>query len=90
MELEDIELIGIIDDNLSKQDKYLPGSGFEVKSTEQIKQILLKDEEARDFGVICFIFPWNLKAEIVQKLRSWIPNNSNAVVFFPIVEKVEI
>jgi hypothetical protein len=90
MELEDIELIGIIDDNLSKQDKYLPGSGFEVKSTEQIMQILLKDEAARDFGVICFIFPWNLKAEIVQKLRSWIPNNSNAVVFFPIVEKVEI
>jgi 2-polyprenyl-3-methyl-5-hydroxy-6-metoxy-1,4-benzoquinol methylase len=90
MELEDTELIGVIDDNLSKQDKYLPGSGFEVKSTEQIKQILLKDEVARDFGVICFIFPWNLKAEIVQKLRSWIPNNSNAVVFFPTVEKVEI
>jgi hypothetical protein len=90
MELEDIELIGVIDDNLSKQGKYLPGSGFEVKSTEQIKQRLLKDEEARDFGVICFIFPWNLKDEIVQKLHSWVPNNSNAVVFFPTVEKVEI
>jgi SAM-dependent methyltransferase len=90
MGLEDIDLIGVIDDNLSKQNKYLPGSGFEIKSTEQIKQIILKDEVSRDFGVICFIFPWNLKAEIVQKLHSWVPNNSNAVVFFPTVEKVEI
>lgn len=90
MELEEINLVGIIDDNISKQQRYLPGSGFEVKSTEQMKQLLLKDEAARDFGVICFIFPWNLKAEIVQKLHSWVPDNSNAVVFFPIVEKVKI
>ena len=90
MGLEDIDLIGVIDDNLSKQNKYLPGSGFEIKSIEQIKQIIFKDEVSRDFGVICFIFPWNLKAEIVQKLHSWVPNNSNAVVFFPTVEKVEI
>ena len=90
MELEEINLVGIIDDNISKQQRYLPGSGFEVKSTEQMKQLLLKDEVARDFGVICFIFPWNLKAEIVQKLHSWVPDNSNAVVFFPIVEKVKI
>jgi hypothetical protein len=55
-----------------------------------MKQVLLKDEAARDFGVICFIFPWNLKAEIVKKLHSWVPNNSNGVVFFPMVEKVEI
>jgi len=90
MELEEINLVGVIDDNISKQQKYLPGSGFEIKSTDQMKQLLLKDEAARDFGVICFIFPWNLKAEIVQKLHSWVPNNSNAVVFFPIVEKVKI
>ncbi len=90
MELEEINLVGVIDDNISKQQKYLPGSGFEIKSTDQMKQLLLKDEAVRDFGVICFIFPWNLKAEIVQKLHSWVPNNSNAVVFFPIVEKVKI
>jgi len=90
MDLEKIDLVGIIDDNLSKQNKYLPGSGFEIISTEQMKQVLLKDEAARDFGVICFIFPWNLKAEIVKKLHSWVPNNSNGVVFFPMVEKVEI
>ena len=38
----------------------------------------------------CLIFPWNLKSEILKKLKEWSPTHSNAVLFFPTVEKVDI
>ena len=90
MELENLEIIGIVDDNLNKQGKYLPGSGYKIVSSEQMGDTIAKDEIVQDNGAICFIFPWNLKNEIMTKLRIWLPINSNAVVFFPKVEKVDI
>ena len=90
MELEDLDLIGVIDDNLSKQGKYLPGSGFKVSSAEEVKKILLSSDKTHTNGSTCLIFPWNLKSEILKKLKEWVPSNSNAVLFFPTVEKVEI
>jgi hypothetical protein len=90
MELEDLDLIGIIDDNLSKQGKYLPGSGFKVSSVEEVKKILLSSAKTHTNGSTCLIFPWNLKSEILKKLKEWVPSNSNAVLFFPTVEMVEI
>jgi len=90
MELENLEIIGIVDDNLNKQGKYLPGSGYKIVSSDQMVDIISKDKMIQDDGAVCFVFPWNLKSEIIGKLRSWLPINSNAVVFFPEVEKVDI
>jgi SAM-dependent methyltransferase len=90
MELENLDLIGVIDDNLSKQGKYLPGSGFKVSSAEEVKKILISTNKTHTNGSTCLIFPWNLKFEILEKLKEWVPSDSNAVLFFPTVEKVNI
>ena len=90
MELENLDLIGVIDDNLSKQGKYMPGSGFKISSVEEVKNSLLSSNKKHANSSTCFIFPWNLKFEILQKLKEWVPGHSNVVVFFPKVEKVDI
>ena len=90
MELEELDLLGIIDDNLDKQQKYLPGSGFKVTSAEQIQKLLFDSRVAAMSGSTCLIFPWNLKKEIIYKLRGIMPDSSNALLFFPKVEMVEI
>jgi hypothetical protein len=43
-----------------------------------------------ELSISFLIFPWNLKKEIIEKLSKWVPKDSNAVVFFPKVEMVEI
>jgi predicted TPR repeat methyltransferase len=90
MDLENLDLIGVIDDNLSKQGKYLPGSGFKVSSVEEVKQDLMGSDKININSSTCLIFPWNLKSEIIKKLKEWAPTHSNAVSFFPTVEKVNI
>ena len=90
MDLENLDLVGVIDDNLSKQGKYLPGSGFKVSSVEEVKQNLISSNNINTSSSTCFIFPWNLKSEILKKLKEWAPSHSNAVLFFPKVEKVDI
>ena len=89
MELEEINLIGVIEDNVEKQNRFLPGSGFAIKSLEEMNK-LISVNESKEVCLNFLIFPWNLKKEIVEKLSKWVPKNSNAVVFFPKVEKVEI
>jgi len=89
MEMEDMELIGVIEDNIDKQSKYLPGSGFAIKSLEEIQRLIIENIH-EEKNINFFIFPWNLKNEIIEKLSKWAPKNSNAVVFFPSVEKVKI
>jgi len=89
MEMENMELIGVIEDNVDKQSKYLPGSGFAVKSLEEIQRLIIENIH-EEKNINFFIFPWNLKNEIIEKLSKWAPKNSNAVVFFPSVEKVKI
>ena len=89
MEMEDMDLIGIVEDNFDKQSKFLPGSGFAINSLEEIKKSIRKNG-TKDLCINFLIFPWNLKSEIIEKLGKWVPRNSNAVVFFPSVEKVKI
>jgi hypothetical protein len=89
MEMEDMDLIGIVEDNFDKQSKFLPGSGFAINSLEEIKKSITKNK-TKDLCINFLIFPWNLKSEIIEKLGKWAPRNSNAVVFFPSVEKVKI
>ena len=89
MDMEDMDLIGIIEDNIDKQSKYLPGSGFAINSLEEIQISIIKNG-SKELCINFLIFPWNLKSEIIEKLGKWAPKNSNAVVFFPSVEKVKI
>jgi len=89
MDMEDMDLIGIIEDNIYKQSKYLPGSGFAINSLEEIQRSIKKNG-SKELCINFLIFPWNLKSEIIEKLGKWAPKNSNAVVFFPSVEKVKI
>jgi SAM-dependent methyltransferase len=89
MDMEDMDLIGIIEDNIDKQSKYLPGSGFAINSLEEIQRSIIKNG-SKELCINFLIFPWNLKSEIIEKLGKWAPKNSNAVVFFPSVEKVKI
>ena len=89
MDMENMDLIGIIEDNIDKQSKYLPGSGFAINSLEEIQRSIIKNG-SKELCINFLIFPWNLKSEIIEKLGKWAPKNSNAVVFFPSVEKVKI
>jgi SAM-dependent methyltransferase len=89
MDMEDMDLIGIIEDNIDKQSKYLPGSGFSINSLEKIQRSIIKNRD-KELRINFLIFPWNIKSEIIEKLGKWAPKNSNAVIFFPSVEKVKI
>jgi len=89
MGLENAEIMAILDDNLSKQGRYLPSSGIPITSKEELirnLRDLKKDEEPLDF----MIFPWNLGAELVSKLKVWAPRNSRVITFFPELQIVSL
>ena len=89
MGLENAGIMTILDDNLSKQGRYLPSSGIPITSKEELirnLRDLKKDEEPLDF----MIFPWNLGAELVSKLKSWAPKQSRVITFFPELQVVSI
>ena len=79
MRLENLNLQAVIDDNPDKQDKYLPGSGFPIMSLDTVRQLISR----ADGPVVCFIFPWNLGAELIMKLSQFMPAGSKAISFFP-------
>jgi SAM-dependent methyltransferase len=89
MELENLNLIGVIDDNPSKQGKYLPGCGFSIFSNEYLKFLILKEDPSRA-QYMYLIFPWNLSEEIIRKLTSLSIKNASAVVFLPNLKEVRI
>lgn len=82
MNLEEIEMLGIIDDNLEKQGKYLPSSAFPIFPTSVIGEKLQMEQNP----VTCLIFPWNLGEELIAKLKLFMPAGSKAVCFFPQVK----
>jgi hypothetical protein len=90
VELEEIEIIGIIDDNKNKQEKYLPGSGIRIMSMEIMNKSMAENFNPNNDLVACLIFPWNLKLEIISKLAGLLPKDSKIVTFFPDVEMVAI
>jgi len=90
MELEELNLIGIIDDNQDKQNKFLPGTGFPIKSTFEMKSALSHQEKIENKVITCLIFPWNLNVEILEKLRDFLPKKSKVIWFFPQPQKVEL
>jgi SAM-dependent methyltransferase len=89
-DLEEIEMVGIIEDNKHKQGKYLPGSGIKIMSMEIMNQSIEENINPDNDSVACFIFPWNLKVEIISKLAGLLPKGSKVITFFPDVEMVAI
>ena len=87
MELENVGITAILDDNISKQGRYLPCSGIPITSKEDLINNLRKlkrDEDPIDF----MIFPWNLGTELVSKLKAWAPKQSRVITFFPDLQVV--
>ena len=79
MNLENLNLQAVIDDNPDKQGKFLPGSGFPIMSLDTVQQLISQAKGP----VVCFIFPWNLGAELLKKLSQFMPSGSRAISFFP-------
>jgi hypothetical protein len=90
VDLEEIKMIGIIEDNKHKQGKYLPGSGIRIMSMEIMNKFIEENINPDNDLVACFIFPWNLKVEIISKLAGLLPKGSKVITFFPDVEMVAI
>lgn len=86
LSLEETPIIGIIDDNEYKQNKFLPGSGIRILSAST----LLEEISSRFPGkkVACLVFPWNLGEEIKGKIASQLPAGSKIITFFPEVHEV--
>ena len=87
MELEKIKLVGIIDDNLEKQGKYLSSSAIPIVS---INNILAELNQAKWRDVYCLVFAWNIGNELLEKLRERFPPGMKVIQFMPEVSSVEL
>lgn len=87
MELEKIKLVGIIDDNLEKQGKFLPSSAIPIVS---INKILAELNQAKWQDVYCLVFAWNIGNELLEKLRERFPPGMKVIQFMPEVSSVEL
>jgi SAM-dependent methyltransferase len=84
MDLQKLPFIGVVDDNIDKQGKFLPGSGIPI--VPNVDLIELAKVSTKPLAVV--IFPWNLKDEIVEKLRAFLPAGSRAIWLLPSPEMV--
>jgi SAM-dependent methyltransferase len=85
-ELDQIGLIGIIDDNPGKQGKFLPSSGIKVVSSAEMESNLIPSLNPTNLN--CVIFPWNLSAEIVSKLTGFSKYALKVIWFLPSYKEV--
>jgi hypothetical protein len=88
LDLENLPIVGIIDDNEYKQGKFLPGSGIRVISRSDMQKELASDPGITE--LVCLIFPWNLGPEVSAKLKTWMPSGSSIVTFFPAIDVVVV
>jgi hypothetical protein len=86
MGLERINLVAVIDDNVEKQEKFLPSSGVPVVSLNLVLTELKKSEKS---DIYCFVFAWNIGTELLEKLREKFPSGTKVVQFMPKVSSVE-
>jgi SAM-dependent methyltransferase len=87
-ELDNLGIIGIIDDNPDKQGRFLPKSGIKITSrSEMITQL---DGELQDVQLRCVVFPWNLSSEIVNRLAEFSRFAVKLIWFLPKYKKVEL
>jgi SAM-dependent methyltransferase len=85
MGLKNLGIQAVVDDNLDKQGKFLPGTGIPIISSSEIQLMIAGSGKS----AVCLVFPWNLGDEILAKLRDFMPSNSCAYSFFPTIKKVE-
>lgn len=85
--LEEFPILAIIDDNEYKQNKFLPGSGLAIVSSQKMLQDI--SEKHDGLKVACCVFPWNLGEEIRAKIASQLPSGSKILTFFPEFREVE-
>jgi hypothetical protein len=87
MELEEINLVGVIDDNLEKQGKFLPSSAIPIVSTTEILYLLQK---YKGRNIYSLVFAWNIGSELHVKLSEKFPSGTKVVQFMPEVTSVEL
>ena len=85
-ELDQIGLIGIIDDNPGKQGKYLPRSGIKVVAHAEMESNLIPSLKPANLN--CVIFPWNLSTEIASKLIGFSKYALKVIWFLPSYKEV--
>ena len=85
MNLERFNLVGIVDDNVDKQGKFLPRSGIGITSLSN----LLSKLPAKDARIVCLIFAWNLGDELRLRLQEVMPTGSSVVTFSPTISRVD-
>ena len=85
-ELDQIGLIGIIDDNPGKQGKFLPRSGIKLVSHAEMESNLIPTLNPTNLN--CVIFPWNLSAEITSKLVGFSKYALKVIWFLPSYKEV--
>lgn len=88
LDLENLPIVGVIDDNEHKQGKFLPGSGIRVISSEEMQRDIELDTNITE--LVCLIFPWNLGPEVTTKLKTWMPSGSSIITFFPEINKAVV
>jgi hypothetical protein len=86
--LNELGITGIIDDNVDKQEKYLPGSGIKIISRKNMLENI--DREFMNSELRCIVFPWNLSAEIGSRLIEFSRFKLKLVWFLPTFKKVEL
>lgn len=86
LSLETTPILGIIDDNEYKQNRFLPGSGIKILSAPALLEELSTQFPGKK--VVCLVFPWNLGAELKSKIASQLPKGSRVITFFPEVHEV--
>ena len=72
----------IIDDNPLKQGKFIPTWAIPVIGKPEAEEIitgLIRENSSIEFRVI--IFPWNISAEIIDKLSKWLPKGTEVLWF---------
>jgi SAM-dependent methyltransferase len=87
LSLEDTPILGIIDDNEYKQNKFLPGSGIRILSAPTLLEEIGSIHPNKK--VACLVFPWNLGEELKGKIASQLPPGSKIITFFPELHEVE-
>jgi SAM-dependent methyltransferase len=87
MDLEELPIMGIIDDNLQKQGQFLPSSGIAIKSRLELESEITDLSDVIQENFACFVFPWNLGAELMNKLKAWLPHGSEIYTFFPSIKR---
>jgi SAM-dependent methyltransferase len=87
MELEEINLVGVIDDNLDKQGKFLPSSAIPIVS---LNVVLDELKQSKTTNIYCLVFAWNIGSELLEKLRKEFPSGTKVVQFMPEVTSVEL